>query len=117
MPNETSVLARSNASSFEVIYAAVVGIDRGGESWSAKLKVIPGTFWSRVLATFLKRLSAKNLISDKSVTRHIASAKSPRRLVAYLRVPSGTFIPNISKESVVGYQASKLEVLSGDSIS
>ena len=28
---------------------------------------IPGTFWSRVLATFLKRLSAKNLISDKSV--------------------------------------------------
>ena len=48
MPNETSVLARSNASSFEVIYAAVVGIDRGGESWSAKLKVILFYFtWQR----------------------------------------------------------------------
>ena len=32
---------------------------------------VPGTFWSRVLAAFSKQLSAKNLISDKSVTRHI----------------------------------------------
>ena len=35
--------------------------------------VIPGTFWSRVSATFLKWLSAKNLISDKSVTHHIVT--------------------------------------------
>lgn len=56
MPNETSVLARSNASSFEVIYAAVVGIDRWGE--------LVGEVESYFILFYLAKIDLANLFAN-----------------------------------------------------